>query len=174
MKQYLLLFFALASLLACNNSSAKKDEITKIEIATGGCFGPCQSTVVSIDSSLSYKYFGGGVSLVFRGDTSNKGKLKGYYSATISRAFWDTIKTKLEDINFRRLDTSYQQSVDDQSLEVFIHYGNKLKHIKAQSASLPEGASNVFYYIIKSYKIIKPKPSGDAFSFESATIKPKS
>jgi len=169
MKQYLLLFLAVASLSACHNSSKRKDEITKIEIATGGCFGPCQSTVVSIDSSLTYKYFGGGVPMVFRLDTSVKSNLKGYYSSRISRAFWDTLKTKLEDINFRQLDTSYQNSIDDQSLEIFIHYGNKLKYIEARSASLPDDARDVFYYIIKSYKTIKPKPTRDTFIFESAT-----
>jgi hypothetical protein len=172
MKRYFLLFIPIISILACNKSSKSEGEISKIEIVTGRCFGPCQSTVVSIDSTLAYKYYGGGVSMVFRNDTSNKRKLKGYYSAKISQAYWDELKTKFEDIDYKQLDTSYQNSIDDQSLEVFIHYGNKLKHITARSASLPEDAAKVFYYVINSYKTIKPKPSRDTFSFELGAKRP--
>ncbi|QEC78232.1 DUF6438 domain-containing protein [Mucilaginibacter ginsenosidivorax] len=160
---FTILFF----LAACNKQSGRNNEITKIEIATGGCFGPCQSTVVSIDSSLSYKYWGGGLSFILPSDTGKKEKLLGYYSAKISRAFWDTLNMKLEHISYKHLDTIYQHSVDDQSLEVFIHYGNKVKRIKAQSASLPDGVGEVLYYIIRSYKIVKPKPTRDTFRFES-------
>jgi hypothetical protein len=39
---------------ACHKQEGRNNEITKIEVATGGCFGPCQYTAVSIDSSLTY------------------------------------------------------------------------------------------------------------------------
>jgi hypothetical protein len=100
-------------------------------------------------------------------ETKHDGKLKGYYAGKITEAFWDTLNIKLEQIKYKKLDTSYQRSFDDQSLEIFIHYGNKVKHIKAQSASLPENVGNAFYYIVNSYKTIKLKATKDTFKFES-------
>jgi len=168
MKHYPVLLFAIAILSSCGRRAQRKNEITRIEIATGGCFGPCQSTIVSIDSSLSYKYFGGDTYFPLPPELKNNERtLKGYYFAKISQGFWDTLNIKLDEINYKELDTSYRHSVDDQSLEVFIHYNHKIKHIKAQSASLPENVAHVFYYVINSYKTIKPKPTKDTLNFES-------
>lgn len=160
-------------LFSCHNGNyrQRKNEITKIEIATGGCFGPCQSTVTSIDSSLEYRYFGGETYFLPQ-DAAKDGKLKGYYSGKIRQGFWDTLNIKFENIDYKHLDTSYQHSVDDQSLEIFIHYGNKIKHIKAQSGSLPDSVAHVFYYVINSYKTVKPKPVKDTFLFESEVQRP--
>ena len=174
MKYYLIFLLTIVFLSSCDKKTQRKNEITKIEIATGGCFGPCQSTVVSIDSSLGYKYYGGDIYFTLSPNTANKGKLKGYYSGKVSKGFWDTINIKLEHINYKQLDSSYEHSVDDESLEVFIHYGNKVEHIRAQSASLPRSVADMFYYIINSYKTIKPKPSKDTFNFESTTQRPLS
>ncbi|EHQ27650.1 DUF6438 domain-containing protein [Mucilaginibacter paludis] len=173
MKQYLTLLLLIAFLSSCDKHWQRQNEITKIEIATGGCFGPCQSTIVSIDSSLDYKYFGGDTYFTLPPDAENNGKLKGYYSTRISAEFWDTLNIKLESINYKKLDTLYQHSVDDQSLEVFIHYNNKIKHIKAQSASLPDSVAHVFYYLSNSYKFIKPKSTKDIFRFESESQRPR-
>lgn len=172
MKHSLIFLLTIVFLSSCDKHARRKNEITKIEIATGGCFGPCQSTVTSIDSSLDYKYFGGDIYFPLTSDTKNNKKLKGYYFAKVSPGFWDTLNIKLEEINYKKLDTSYQHSVDDESLEVFIHYGNNIKHIKAQSASLPDNIAHVFYSIINSYKTIKPKPTSDTFHFESTTHRP--
>jgi hypothetical protein len=171
MKSSLIFLLSIAFLSSCDRSVKRKNEITKIEIATGGCFGPCQSTVVSIDSSLNYRYFGGDTYFTLP-LYAVSGKLKGYYSGKISQGFWDTVNIKLEHINYKQLDSSYQHSIDDQSLEVFIHYGNKIKHIKAQSASLPDSIAHVFYYVINSYKSVKPKSTKDTFNFESTTQRP--
>jgi hypothetical protein len=121
---------------------------------------------------LSYKYYGGETPFLSSPDGSPDGKLKGYYSGKITQSFWDTLNIKLEQIKYKQLDSSYENSVDDQSLEIFIHYDNKVKHIKAQSASLPENVASVFYYIANSYKVIKPKSTKDTFKFESTTQGP--
>ncbi|WPU98508.1 DUF6438 domain-containing protein [Mucilaginibacter sp. cycad4] len=170
----LFLIFITFVLSSCHSSNygQRKNEITKIEIATGGCFGPCQSTVTSIDSSLEYRYFGGDTYFSLPPDGAKEGKLKGFYSGKISQGFWDTLNIKFENINYKHLDTSYQHSVDDQGLEIFIHYGNKVKHIMAQSASLPNTAAEVFYYVINSYKTVKPKLPKDTFLFESQVQRP--
>lgn len=154
---FLIVFFA------CNKPKKRVNEITKIEIATGGCFGACQLTAVVIDSSLLYRYYGGELPLALFPKPEQREKLVGYYSAKISRELWDSFNFKLEQINYKQLDTSYEKSVDDESLNVLIHYNNKVKHIKAQSTSLPDSVAKVFYYIIKSYKVVKPERTMDTF-----------
>ncbi|NHA07708.1 hypothetical protein G7092_28165 [Mucilaginibacter sp. HC2] len=172
MKYYLIFLLTIVFLSSCDRHARRKNEVKKIEIATGGCFGSCQLTAISIDSSLDYKYFGGDTYFPSPPDAKNNEKLKGYYFAKVSPGFWDTLNIKLEEINYKKLDTSYEHSVDDESLEIFIHYGNNIKHIKAQSVSLPDSIARVFYYIINSYKTIKPKPTRDTFNFESTTHRP--
>lgn len=167
MKYCLMFFTTLIFLAACDKQSRRNNEITKIEIATTGCFGFCQPTVVSIDSSLTYRFWGEKIPFISSSDSGKNKKLIGYYSAKISQAYWDTLNMKLENINYKRLDTMYNHTVDDESLEVFIHYGHEVKRIRAQSGSLPNGVGEAFYYIIKSYKVVKPAPTKDTFIFES-------
>lgn len=170
----LFLLFTILSLLSvysCNYGK-RYSEITKIEIATGSCFGPCQPTITSIDSSLKYYFFGDNIPFELKSNTVKGIKLVGHYSGKVSKEFWDTLNIKMESINYKNLDTSYNHSIDDQSLEVFIHYGDKIKHIRAQSGSLPDNVANVFYYVIYSYKTIKLKPIKDTIRFESEAQRP--
>lgn len=147
----------------CHVPEARHNGITKIEVATGSCFGPCQKTAVSIDSTLAYKYYGG--EILFPLPPGKSDNLNGYYTGTVSRSLWDVLNSKLEAIHYQQLDTVYKRSVDDQSLEVIIHYQGSTKHIRAQSASLPNNVREVFYWIARSYKQVKIKPSKDTFQF---------
>ena len=52
--QLLTVLIAIYLLTACKEREQLINEITKIEVATGSCFGTCPLTVVSIDSSLTY------------------------------------------------------------------------------------------------------------------------
>ncbi|RFZ92647.1 hypothetical protein D0C36_14640 [Mucilaginibacter conchicola] len=166
MKHYLMLLVPIVLLWSCHDSKQRNNEITKIEIATGSCFGPCQLTIVSIDKDLNYNYFGGETSFALPDGVVEKEKLRGYFTSKISRSYWDSLNVMLENINYKILDSSYQHSVDDQSLEILIHCSNKTKHIVAQSASLPDSVSDAFYSIIKSYKTVKPKPVKGSLKFE--------
>lgn len=76
---------ALFLLSACCTKEHRNNEITKIEIATGGCFGPCQYTALSIDSSLTYKYYGGEI-LSRTNRPEDKFKIEGYYTGKINRS----------------------------------------------------------------------------------------
>jgi len=151
-------------LSACHKQERKNNEIIKIEVATGGCFGPCQYTAVSIDSSLTYKYYGGPV-LSRTNRPEDKFKIEGYYVGKVSRALWDTLNMKLEQIRYKQLDTSYEHTVDDQLLEIIIHYNGQTKHIRAQSASLPDSVAKVFHWISESYQFVKPKTVKDTLQF---------
>lgn len=169
MKQYGIFLATVAMLLtACESPARRTNEITKIEVATGYCFGSCQPIVVSIDRSLQFKYYGDSIFVDFSPEPNRGHRLYGYYTGKISRQLWDTLNDSLEAIHFKRLDTAYEHSVDDQSLEIFIHYGkNKLKHIKAQSASLPDSVANTFYFIANSYRKVRLRRATDTLQFDS-------
>ena len=169
MKFSIILIVVFIGLSACNKIVKKTDEITKVELATGSCFGTCQFTATSIDNEFHYKYFGGSFSFPLPGNKKPKDSYTGYYEGLINRSLWDTLILKLNKIHYKQLDTLYAHSVDDQSLEVIIYYQNKIKHIKAQSASLPDSVLEAFNWIANSYKSIKLKPAKDTLHFETQT-----
>jgi hypothetical protein len=146
---------------ACHS---RNNEIIKVEMVTGYCFGTCRPTVTIVDSALHYQFYGGEV-IHFKIEPQPKGELVGYYKAKVSRKFWDSLTTKLDDINYKWLDTTYTHTIDDQSLEIFIWYNNKVKHIRAQSASLPGNVRETLYWIGNSYKTVKPSATRDTFKF---------
>lgn len=157
--------FLIADLFtACHNSA----QISKVELATGFCEGACQPTAVLIDSSLNYFYYGDTITpfLKLPGDQRDD-RIEGYYEGRISKELWKAITAKLNQIDFQDLDSLYQRSVDDQRLEIIVHYQGKVKHIRAQSSSLPDTVRKVFYWIAESYKHEKLTPTEDSSRFET-------
>lgn len=143
-------------LVACNKKHQSKSKIEKIEVATGACFGPCQLTATSIDSSLNYSYFGG--KTLFTEPVADTNNLHGFFKGRISELYWDTLTKKLEQLNYKLLDTVYAHSFDDQTIEFLIYYEGKVKHIRAQSTSLPHKVQETLYGIVNSCRIIKLTP----------------
>jgi hypothetical protein len=148
-------------LSACHKQERRKNEIAKIELATGDCYGKCRHAALRIDSALNYIYFGG--------EHADK---EGYYKGKISQAMWDTLNKKLEQVHFKQLDTTYRQSVDDQTVEFIIYYAQKVKHIRAQSGSLPDSVGRVFYWIADTYKSVKLIPTQDEIRFTTKAQDP--
>jgi len=147
MKQILLLITVSSLIICCSRKKADKrhNEITRVVFATGGCFGPCPYQIIDLDSSLKFKYHG-----VRYSDTL------GFYAGTIEKNLWDSLNIRFEDINYKKLDTVYNYSMDDMATEIFIYYGkNKIKHINAQSASLPDSVKNVYDWLMKVIKNLK-------------------
>ena len=133
----------------------RHNEITKIEVATGICFGPCQRTAVSIDSSLNYGYYGDKF-LINR--PSDNQRIEGYYRGKITKEMWDAINVSLEKIHYKQLDSVYNGNVDDQGIEILIYFNDKVKHISATYGSLPDGTRRTFYSISRSYKSVNLTP----------------
>jgi hypothetical protein len=155
---------------ACHKQDRRTNDITKIELATGDCFGPCQLTAVSIDSNLRYNYYGG--EIPYPKQEPDTTKIYGYFKGNVSKAFWDTLNRKLNEIHYEQLDSAYQHSVDDQSLEVLIYYKGNTKHITAQSASLPDKVRQTFYWIAESYKKTKLSHVKDTITFHTRIQNP--
>ena len=155
--------FILALFICCqdNVKSKQKDVINKVVFATGGCFGECPFQAISIDNKLKVKYHGVGYS-----------EKIGFYTGVINIDYWDKLKVKLESINFRQLDTSYEDSVDDLATEIFIYYGDDVKHIRGQSSSLPDNVMNVYDWLMNSIKNIKFESTTDSIKFETRIQNP--
>lgn len=124
-------------------TQSRKNGITKICFATGGCYGDCPYLAIEIDSSLNYKFYGGEYT-----DST------GYFTGRVTQGFWDTLNMRFEYINYKQLDTSYEHSVDDLSTETILYFDNNRKHVRGQSASLPDSVMTVFNWVMNSYKTV--------------------
>ena len=147
---------ALIIFMACNKPIPRKNEITKIDIATSGCFGSCPSIAISIDSSLNYKYYGG-----------RYASLRGYYLGRVTNEFWDSLNIKLENINYKRMDTNYSVAADAPESELIIHYGGQIRHIQTMVFGHPDSIVNVLNWLNYSYKHVKLYRSTDKIKFET-------
>jgi hypothetical protein len=156
---------AVVALFSCcsnNHDNKRPNEIIRIIFATGGCFGACPVQVIEIDSSLTTKYHG-----VIYSDST------GFYRGKVSNQFWDTLNMKFDSINYKNLDTSYEQSVDDLSTEILIFYGdNKIKHIFGQSSSLPDSVLIVYKWLLTSINQMKFEKTNDNLIFPTIIEKP--
>lgn len=150
MRSLLLYFASFLFVVSCANRqqvSVRNNKIKQIFFATGGCYGQCYYLAIEIDSALNY-YFQG-----------NKYTNKlGTFRGKISQPFWDTLNIKFENIQFEKLDTSYEHSTDDLSTEIIICYENHRKHIIGQSSSLPPELLKIYEWLILSEKAIDLKP----------------
>lgn len=158
----ILLFSILALLFSCNNDKVKrKNEIKRVVFATGGCYGNCPIQAIDIDSSMKVRYHG-----VKHTDSV------GFFIGNITSEFWDTLNIKLENVNYKQLDTTYEHSVDDLSTEIYIYYNNKVKHINGQSASLPDSIMTVYQWLMQKIKHLKMHPIKDSLTFPTSIEKP--
>ena len=154
----------IVSVLSCRNGVVDKrpNEISRIVFATGGCYGACPIQVIDFDSSLTTKYHG-----VRYSDSI------GFYRGNISSQFWDTVNMKMESINYKNLDSSYERSADDLSTEIFVYYKhNKIKHIFGQSSSLPDSVLVVYNWLLSSINQMKFEKTKDSLIFPTRVEKP--
>lgn len=134
---------------------ARKNKITKLSFATGGCFGPCPFLAIEIDSTGDYKFYGG-----------QHADLQGYYKGKISQALWDSINMRFEPLQSKSLDTN-MRSVDDMEIQNIIHFGQSVVNIDRQEMELPKDVRNNFYWLMESYKKVKLKKVTDTLAFET-------
>jgi hypothetical protein len=158
MKIRLMLLALILLTYACNDgkSPIKQDNLTRIVFATGYCHGECPQQAIEIDSSLAYKYYGGEFA-----------RNKGYFRGTIGKGFWESLDADLKKPEFLSLNNIYDDSVDDQSVEVIIYRGKSKKHIRGQYESLPNELRHLFATMNSSINLANLKPISDTIHFES-------
>ena len=159
----LIIILALSIIFSfCTKKAEKRNnEITRIVFATGGCYGHCPIQVIDMDSSLKFKYQG-----------LEYSKYIGYYEGKINQELWDSLNIELERINYNQLDTIYSHSVDDLSTEIYIYHKNGVKHIYAQSLSLPKNVENFYEWFLERIQKLEMKSTNNEFNFHTTTEKP--
>ncbi|ANH81046.1 hypothetical protein A8C56_08695 [Niabella ginsenosidivorans] len=160
-RQFIFLRIILLFLLILGSCNIKKqhslpEEINKITIVTGGCYGECPFLAIAIDKSLNYNYFGGEYT-----------ELNGFYTGKVSNEFWDSVSQKLERIQFKQLDSQYINSHDDMNIQVVIQYNDSIKKIRAQSADLLDSVRKILFWLLDSRTKQKLVPSKDTIRFET-------
>ena len=58
----------------------------------------------------------------------------------------------MEHVNYKQLDTLYNASVDDMSIESYFTYGQIKKPLYGQEMDLPDSVRNIFYWLMDSHK----------------------
>lgn len=155
----IIILIIIASTFSCNYKRIKlqrPNEIYKIVFATGGCYGECPLQVFSIDSNLTIKYHG----IKY---TENKG----FYIGTIDRYLFDTLNIKFENVNYKQLDSVYSGTVDDLSTELFIYYGDKMKHITSPLNDLPDTVQALYNWLLTTQKKFVLTKTNDSLTFET-------
>jgi len=136
-------------------TSKQNNQIGKISFATSGCYGKCPFLSIEIDSSLSYKFYGGRYT-----------EKQGFFIGTITKEFWDSLNIKFEQINYDYLDTLYNGTVDDMAIECYIYNGQNKKPLYAQEMDLPDKVRNFFYWLMDTYKNLELRKV-DTLHFET-------
>jgi len=139
-----ILLLCLLIFAACNDPKPKSD-ITDIEMVINNDLGPTEITEIKIDSGLNYHFYGGWAT-----DKTSR-VVNGGGSGKISRDLWDTLTTRLQQIDYEKLKRSNSVTADSRELVIIVHYKNKnkIEHLRAQD--LPDNESNVFYDVANSY-----------------------
>jgi hypothetical protein len=160
----ILLISIIGLFISCQINETKverKNEIYKIVLATAGCDGPCPLQVFSMDSSLTIKYRGIG----------NTDRI-GYYIGKFDQSLWDTLNNKFEQLNFEKLDTLYNNSVDDLTTEIFIYHKKGVKHIVGQSGSLPSELMDIYNWLFRNLFITRMSKTTDSLKIETTILPP--
>jgi hypothetical protein len=140
------------------------NNILKVEFASGECYNKCAQLAIGIDSTLTFNYYGG-----------RNVKLNGFYSGNISKATWDTLNRKLDAIHYKG-PIDGEGPIDDQEVELIIHYHNKSIHINTTSSNLPDSTRKVIEWLKSlrdSIKLIAVKDSikfGTILQYEKPPI----
>jgi len=149
-------FICFLVLISCYHPKKRTDQISKIEIATSDCLKGCPVIGISIDSTLTFKYYGG-----------YNAKLQGYYSGFVTQGFWDTLNTKLEQIKFKGLETNNFGELDGHSAEVVVYWNKQKRHFMRSIYEDPDSISHILIWIADSYKHIQLQKLKDSVKFET-------
>jgi len=150
-------------LISCRKIDHPKNEIVKIELAqSGGLNSYYRSTAISIDSSLSYKYYG---------VLNNSGNLDfpepKFYKGLISEELWDTLNQKFKRIKYKTLDTVDSRGTTDVNyFELIIHWRNGSKRITRIDTGGNYPAIKTLIWLNNTYKNIKLNQVTEPIKFE--------
>jgi len=136
-------------------SRPDRNEIIKIELVRSGAWSNF-GAVVSVDSSLNYKYYA-------------RNLKQGYFIGTVSKRFWDTLNTKLEQIQFKTLPSdNINSSADAEYFELIIYWEHGKRTITKFESLNNNPVDKTFIWLNDSYKNIWLQRVKNPIKFESA------
>jgi hypothetical protein len=156
--------FVLLSLLftACHKSDKRNNEITKIELAYDGASMLRNGSAMSVDSSLTYSYFGD--------DNTQK---EGFYSGKITQGLWDTLNMKFEHMGYKTLDITEQPKIPDVGyFELVIHWHGGTTHLFRLTGANTDCLLKELQWLQNSYKMVKLHAIKDNISFSTTLQNP--
>jgi len=164
MRYFLTLLLSVA-LISCKKPAHQNNEISKIELARGG--GWSKGTAISIDSSLNYEFYG------LLNKDAPEGKWK-YYTGKITKAFWDTLNNKFEQINYKTLDTVQVGPIieDANFFELIIHWGTQKRQIIRIDTDGTDAVSKTLTWLDSSFKKVNLHQVDTPFKFETIAQDP--
>jgi len=155
--KYLTGLFIILILAGCTN-----DEITKVELARSGAWAD-PGAAISIDNTLNYSYYG-----------VIDGEHRDYYVGKATPQFWDSLSRKLEDINFKTIDSTDDMTASDvHYFELIIHWNNtKRRIVRMRLFHRLDSVCNMIEWLNDSYKNIKLKQVNQPITFETTFQNP--
>jgi hypothetical protein len=157
MRLHVLFFLIIILFSHCNGHVSKRNAISRIEVAKGGCLRRCPATAISIDSSLTFNYFGG-----------DHARLEGNYTGKVTGGFWDSLNMKLERVNYRYIDTTEYFALDEEQAEVIYYWGGSKRRITLpiDRSDTTDYKSILFRELAYSYDHIKLHKVKENIKFE--------
>lgn len=152
MKRILIAFVYLIFLFSCDTAPVKRqNEIHKIELSSGPCFGTCKTMYMIFDSSLKYQYYEGGI-------FSDRA---GYYKGEFSQGYWDTVNRVFGTINYKNMPDTFSTCCDGAITELYIHYSNSEKQFYGMF--FPVQLNNTISWLYGSSRNIKLEESDSIY-----------
>ncbi len=115
----------IALFMACSFETPLKDttsDLTRVSLATGGCYGQCPFLAVDLDTSLLYKFYGGDYS-----------EVQGYHVGRFSQESWDTLTRKFDIALYKTYQEPSITMEDGMYFELILEYCDTIErfHIPA-------------------------------------------
>ncbi|WP_345948076.1 hypothetical protein ABDD95_14575 [Mucilaginibacter sp. PAMB04274] len=114
-----------------------------------------------LDSSLAFKFY------VDSGYCNTEGPPIKLYNGTVSRELWDTLNIKLEQVNYKQIDSinKEEREINDAyGVEIIVHLNGKTKRISKHLSPYPiTPLDSLINWLINTPSTILLKPSKDTF-----------
>jgi hypothetical protein len=137
----ILTFAILQTLIACGQTRADREGISKVTVAFSGygCESECPFQALSVDNNLNARFYGG--------QFANR---KGYLKGTVSQATWDSIQVHFDKFLVEGTDPTKYKKTDHPEVEFIIQDGFRKRktRIKINTGAMSSADLDILYWFI--------------------------
>ena len=147
------------SFTGCHESV--ENDISKVELAKGTCFGPCVPFAISIDNSFNYKFY---ADSSFTWNKKKPKQSKVNYTGIADSQLWSKLINELKHVDYKHPDTTKRIVVADaQHAEIIIYWGKNKTKIYEPGRNFDK----VISLLGSSHTQIKLHPTNNELYFET-------